>query len=84
MNVFQGSSLLALVGLEKKGPPELISIVGVNAIFVRKLFSITCINNHSPYFSDRGLYRLFQLYDGTLVLLAVICCCGTKRFAQNS
>ncbi len=72
MNVFQGSSLLALVGLGKKKGYELISIVGVNAIFVKEnYFPLFDINDNSPesLYLDKSAYtRLFQLYDGTLVL----------------
>lgn len=72
MNVFQGSSLLALVTLGKKKGYELISVVGVNAIFVKKeLFPVFQIQDNSPesLFTDKSAYtRLFQLYDGTIVL----------------
>ncbi|MBI3634351.1 MAG: hypothetical protein HY228_01905 [Candidatus Yonathbacteria bacterium] len=72
MNVFQGSSLLALVKLGKQKGYELISVVGVNAIFVKKeLFPLFEIKDNSPemLYTDKSAYtRLFQLYDGTLVL----------------
>lgn len=72
MNVFQGSSLLALVRLGKQKGYELISVIGVNAIFVKKeLFSLFEIEDNSPdsLYTDKSAYtRVFQLYDGTLVL----------------
>lgn len=72
MNVFQGSSLLALVELGKRKGYELVSVVGVNAIFVKKeLFSLFDIKDNSPesLYIDKSAYtRIFQLYDGTLVL----------------
>jgi len=72
MNVFQGSSLLALVRLGIQKGYELVSVVGVNAVFVKKeLFSLFEIKDNSPesLYTDKSAYtRLFQLYDGTLVL----------------
>ena len=70
--VFQGSSLLSFVRLGKEKGYELICVTGVNAIFVKKdLFHLLEIKDNSPeeLYSDKSSYtRLFQLYDGTLVL----------------
>lgn len=72
MNVFQGSSLCALVRMGKQKGYELVCVVGVNAIFVKKeLFPLFGITDNSPesLYTDKSAYtRLFQLYDGTLVL----------------
>lgn len=72
MNVFQGSSLSAFVKLGMTKGYELISVIGVNAIFVKKdLFHLFYIKNNSPeslYTNKNSYTRLFQLYDGTLVL----------------
>jgi len=72
MDVFQGSSLRALVRLGKRKEYELVSVTGVNAIFVKKeVFPLFKIKNNSleNLYTDTSAYtRLFQLYDGTLVL----------------
>lgn len=72
MAVFQGSSLLALVRIGMQKGYELASVVGVNAIFVKKdLFPLFEIKDNSPesLYRDKSAYtRLFQLYDGTIVL----------------
>lgn len=73
MKIYQGSSLLSLIKLGKRKNYELIVATGVNAIFVKKQYyklfeindnSISSIHNYNK---DLQM-RLFQLYDGTLVL----------------
>ncbi len=72
MNVFQGSSLRALVRFGIQKGYALVSVVGVNAIFVKnELFPLFGIEDNSPesLYTDTSAYtRLFQLYDGTIVL----------------
>lgn len=72
MDIFQGSSLHALVRLGMQKGYELVSVTGVNAIFVKKeLLPLFGIKDNSPesLYTDTSAYtRLFQLYDGTLVL----------------
>ncbi len=70
--VNQGSSLLALIELGKQKGYELVCALGCNAFFVPRehypLFGIE--NNHiDAMFDDtRTETRVFQCYDGTLVL----------------
>ncbi len=72
MSVQQGSSLLSLVQLAKEKGYELVEVTGANAFFVDKAFvpalqledtSIDVLHPETDYYT-----RLFQLYDGTLVL----------------
>ncbi len=73
MNLNQGSSLLALTQLGKKKNYELVAITYANAIYVEKkyykLFGLK--ENSLDLMYDNISYqtRLFQLYDGTLVLV---------------
>ena len=71
-SVQQGSSLLALVELGRKKGYRLAAVAGVNAFFaLDELFSKLGIDDASidKMNSDTSYYtRLFQLYDGTLVL----------------
>ena len=72
MSVQQGSSLRALVELAKKKGYELVEVAGANAFFVEKTLapllglkdtSLGTLHPETEYYT-----RLFQLYDGTLVL----------------
>jgi hypothetical protein len=72
MNVQQGSSLLALMLLAKEKGYELVEVVGTNAFFVEASLlpqlgltetSLDALHPETEYYT-----RLFQLYDGTLVL----------------
>jgi hypothetical protein len=72
MGVKQGSSLAAMVELGRSKGYELVCVVGGNAMFVPKedfpKFGIADNSidaMHAPEFVES---RLFQLYDGTLVL----------------
>ena len=71
-NPYQGSSLLAMIELGKQKGYELVCTLGCNAFFVPRedspLFGIE--NNHiDAMFDDtRTETRVFQCYDGTLVL----------------
>jgi hypothetical protein len=70
--VNQGSSLLAMIELGKQKGYELVCTLGCNAFFVpREYFALFGIeNNHiDAMFDDtRTETRVFQCYDGTLVL----------------
>lgn len=70
MNVFQGSSLRALVELGKRKGYKLVTTNEVNAFFVRKeLFSKFDIADNSIdalHTDHQYETKLFQLYDGTL------------------
>lgn len=72
MSVYQGSSLLSLVRLGKNGGYELIAATDSNAFFVEKgYFGLFGIEDNAPSSIrkiDKYEARLFQLYDGTLVL----------------
>ena len=73
MNVFQGSSLSALVELGKRKGYELIAANEVNAFFVlRELFPKFGLSDNSidTLHTDRQFQtQLFQLYDGTLQIV---------------
>ncbi len=70
MNIFQGSSLRALVELGKRKGYELVATNEVNAFFVLKeLFPNFGISDNSIdalHTDHRYETKLFQLYDGTL------------------
>lgn len=73
LSVNQGSSLLSMFKLSKKKGYELVAVTDCNAIFVKKeYFKLFGIKNNSPErlkFETKSFgTRLFQLYDGTLVL----------------
>jgi hypothetical protein len=72
MNINQGSSLLAIVNLGKKKGYELIATTDFDAFFVdNKYFGLFGIkdNSLSAIHKEQKYYtRLFQLFDGTLVL----------------
>ncbi|MCM8789443.1 MAG: FkbM family methyltransferase [Candidatus Omnitrophica bacterium] len=72
MKVNQGSSLLSLVKLGKKKGYELVAALDVNAFFVKKeYYPLFRIEDNSPHLVrkiNKYETRLFQLYDGTLVL----------------
>ena len=67
-----GSSLLALIELARQKGYELVVTTDVNAFFVRSdLFHLFGIEDNSiGAIHNPGAYesRIFQLYDGTLVL----------------
>ena len=68
----QGSSLLALVELGKRKGYELVASTAWNAFFVRaELFAAFGIADNAPaalWTERKYLTRLYQLFDGTLVL----------------
>lgn len=73
MKIYQGSSLLSLIKLGKRKNYELIGVTSFNAIFVKKQYyklfkindnSISLMHSYNKNFQT----RIFQLYDGTLVL----------------
>lgn len=70
MNVFQGSSLRALVELGKRKGYELIAANEINAFFVLKellpKFGIADNSINALHTDHRYETKLFQLYDGTL------------------
>jgi hypothetical protein len=70
--ISQGSSLSALVELGKEKGYELVSVVGVNAVFVlKKYFSLFEIENNGPEVlrtDQSGITYLFVGYDGTIFL----------------
>ncbi len=72
MNVYQGSSLRALVTLGKKKGYELVCANEANGFFVRaELFPLFGISDNSleALRTDHQFEtKLFQLYDGTLML----------------
>lgn len=72
IKVRQGSSLLSLIKLGKKKGYELVATTSINAFFVKKeYFELFEIKNNSPsliHKEHKYETRLFQLYDGTLVL----------------
>lgn len=73
MGINQGSSLLSLYRMAKKKGYELVSTTDWNAIFVmRVLYPVFQIADNIPQaiHKNGGKYetRLFQLFDGTLVL----------------
>jgi hypothetical protein len=72
MRLQQGSSLLALTKLAQKKGYELVEVTGTNAFFVDASLlplldladrSLDSLHGDTEYYT-----RLFQLYDGTLVL----------------
>ena len=74
MKIWQGSSLLSLINLANKKDYELIAVTLVNAIFVKKKYynlfkiadnSLSLMHNNAKQYQT----RLFQLFDGTLVLI---------------
>jgi hypothetical protein len=71
-NVSHGSSIRAIVELGKNKGYELVAIARGNAFFVRKeQFHLFNMENNDPevfYKTYELQTRLFQLYDGTLVL----------------
>jgi hypothetical protein len=71
MRITQGSSLLAMSRLGNKQGYQLVAVTELNAIFVRneyyRLFGITDNSPQALKNTDHEM-RLFQLYDGTLVL----------------
>ncbi len=72
MTVFQGSSLLSLIQLGKEKGYELVETNETNAFFVlRELLPLTGVKDISIEAlrdDHRFETKLFQLYDGTLVL----------------
>lgn len=72
MSVHQGSSLLALVNLGKKKGYELAAVTDLNAILVEQTHfaALGYSANHPDDLRpvNRFATRLYQLYDGTLVL----------------
>ncbi len=72
MKINQGSSLLSLVKLGKKKGYEIITTIGANAFFIKnQYFGLFGIKNDplSLLYYDKEVYtRIFQLFDGTLVL----------------
>ena len=81
--VHQGNSLLALVELGRAKGYELLATTEINAFFVlRELFPVFQIaDNDIDAIHSPGDYesRLFQLYDGTLVLAG----CRTLLWAEK-
>ncbi len=74
-NLNHGSSLLAMIELGRKKGYELVSTTDFNGIFVKQEYyqhfniadnSINKMYNQQPYAT-----KIFQLYDGTLVLSGV-------------
>ncbi|KKK92980.1 hypothetical protein LCGC14_2697450 [marine sediment metagenome] len=72
MKINQGSSLLPLVELGKNKGYELIEATRSNAIFIKnQYFGLFGIKNDqlSLLYENKEIYtRIFQLFDGTLVL----------------
>jgi hypothetical protein len=72
MSVQQGSSIKALIELGEKKGYTAVAVTGVNIFFVRsELFAKLGIDKSTieELYPDTSLYtRVFQLYDGTLVL----------------
>lgn len=72
MKINQGSSLLSLTKLGREKGYELVAALDLNAFFVKKeyypLFGIEDNPPHLVRKIDKYETRLFQLYDGTLVL----------------
>jgi hypothetical protein len=72
MKVNQGSSLFSLTKLGNTKGYELVAATELNALFVRKeYFKLFDINDNSLSALHKGREfqtRLFQLYDGTIVL----------------
>jgi hypothetical protein len=72
MAIHQGSSLKSLVALGKKKGYELVAVTHPNAIFVKKelfpLFGIADNSIETLHTDHRFETKLFQLYDGTLML----------------
>lgn len=72
MSVNHGSSLLAMIDLAKRKGYELVATTEWNAFFVREdlfpLFGIQDNDIDAMHSAGRFESRLFQLYDGTLVL----------------
>jgi hypothetical protein len=71
INITQGNSLLALTKLGKTKDYELICAIGCNAFYVKKeyfpLFQIKD-NSLDALFAGTIAPRVFQLYDGTIML----------------
>lgn len=71
-NLNHGSSLLAMIVLGKKKQYELVCATQFNAIFVRQeyyhLFQIKDNSINKMYNQQPFATKIFQLYDGTLVL----------------
>lgn len=72
MGVYQGSSLLALANLGQRKGYELAAVTDLNAIFVKQsaLGELGLKDNSIDRLRPVNRYatRLYQLYDGTLVL----------------
>jgi hypothetical protein len=71
-NINQGCSLLALIELGRKKGYELVATTTANAFFVRKklfpAFNIADNDIDSMYYNANLQTRLFQGYDGELIL----------------
>ncbi|HYQ71321.1 MAG TPA: hypothetical protein VET88_05270 [Gammaproteobacteria bacterium] len=71
-SVSQGSSLLSLVELGKEKGYELVSVIGVNALFVRSVYyPLFRIGDNSPGTLRTNLENItyiFSGYDGTILL----------------
>ncbi len=72
-NVFQGSSLRAMVELGRSKGYELICVTHINAFFVVKeefpIFNIPDNSLDQMNFLEGNETKLFQLYDGTIVIV---------------
>lgn len=72
MKISQGSSLLSLANLGREKGYELVAALDVNAFFVRReYYPLFRIKDNTPVLVrkiNKYETRLFQLYDGTLVL----------------
>jgi hypothetical protein len=72
MKINQGSSLLSLAKLGREKGYELVAVLEINAFFVKKeyyhLFKITDNAVHLMRKMNECETKIFQLYDGTLVL----------------
>ena len=73
MKINQGSSLLSIILLAKKKGYELVTTTLTNAIFVKKkFFDLFDLKNNSIDVMNDSKFlqtRIFQLYDGTLVVV---------------
>lgn len=71
MNINQSTSLLAIQNLGKQKGYELVAVTTSNAIFVKKsYFSLFNISDNSldAINPQENIPRVFQLYDGTIML----------------
>lgn len=72
LKISQGSSLFSLTQLGREKGYELVAALDLNAFFVKKeYYPLFKIEDNSPHLIrkiDKYETRLFQLYDGTLVL----------------